>query len=62
MVRKEMGQEAAARETALLHLTRALDKGKLQPDCRILLDFWSLTFFLRNSKYILFHIKIMWLV
>jgi hypothetical protein len=57
MVGKEMGQEAAARETALLHLTRALDKGKLQPECRILRDFLYATF-LCNSNYILFHIKI----
>ena len=56
MVGKEMGQEAAARETALLRLTRALDKGKLQPDCRILLDIY--VYFIRISKYSLFHRKI----
>jgi hypothetical protein len=44
MVGKEMGQAAAARETALLHLTRALDKGKLQADCPILRDFLSVIF------------------
>jgi hypothetical protein len=42
MAGKEMPQEAAARGTAQLLPTRALDKGKLRTDSRILRGFFFL--------------------